>query len=136
MYHDLLSIDCSRRLTLPFQLTINSSYGKLGLNKHKMRNVTYRSKESLLKKSSKSNPEAVRELKKTGQKIQEDCFTTSFDEVIGEYPSGYFEIISKKRSFTDDTAVHFSHAILQNAKLHMLKFITMAIKYWQTDCVR
>ena len=116
-------------------MTINASYGKLGLNKSKMRNVVYKSREELFKKPSKSNG-GVRELKKSAQKIHEDCFTTSFEEVFGEYPSNYFEIVSKKHSYTDDSAVHFSHAILQSAKLHVLRFITMAIKYWQTDCVR
>lgn len=101
-----------------------------------MRNVSYKSRDSLFKKAPKSNPTAVRQLKKSGQQIQDDCFTVSFDEVFGEFPSNYFEIVSKKKSFTDDSAVHFSHAILQSAKLHVLKFVTMAIQYWQTDCVR
>lgn len=117
-------------------MVVNSSYGKCGLNKEKQRDYSYYAKDTIYKKSKCGDgPIPVREMKKSGQKIKEDPFTVSMNEVIGEYNSDHMEFIKRKKSYTETTPIHFSHFILSHAKLHMLMFIDMIIDYWQTEHV-
>ena len=116
-------------------MVVNSSYGKCGLNKEKQRVYTYYAKDQIFKKSNK-NDSPAQSFKKTGQKMIEDAFTVSMDEVLGEYPTNQIEFVKRKRQYTDTSAIHFSHFILSSAKLRMLEFMDMIIDYWQTESVR
>ena len=83
-----------------------SCYGKLGLNKEKQRDYKYISKDILYKDKNipSGNKVPLEKLKKTGQKLKESPFTQSIDDVQGEYPTNYVEIVSKKKRYTDSTA--------------------------------
>ena len=117
-------------------MVVNSSYGKCGLNKEKQRHYTYYSTDEIFKPSPDPANASMRNLRKTGQRIHDDPFTISMDEVIGEYPTNQIEFVKRKKSYQDTTAIHFSHFILSSAKLKMLEFIDVLIDYWRTECVR
>ena len=78
----------------------------------------------------------MKQLKKTGQKLKEDPFTVSINPVLGEYETNSIEVIRRREKYTEVAPIHFSHFILSNAKLHMLRFIDMIIDYWQIDNVK
>ena len=85
------------------KLVVNSCYGKLGLNKEKQRHHRYMAKDLMYKDGNVPDNGKVplQKLKKTGQKIMETPFTQSIDAVNGEYPTGYMEIVSRKKKYTD-----------------------------------
>lgn len=64
-----------------------------------------------------TEPTPLTKMKKTGQKIQESPFTQSIDAVNGEYPTDYFEIVSKKKRYTDSTAgeCYFSRIMIHKS---------------------
>ena len=103
------------------------------MNKEKQRTYTYYPKHKIYKKTRKNNDGSLREMLKTGQRIVEDPFTVSMDEVIGEFPSNHIEFIKRKKSYHDSTPIHFSHFILSHAKMKMLQFVDMLIDFWQTE---
>ena len=56
--------------------------------------------------------------------------------VTGEYDSNVLEIIQKKKTIIDATAVVYANAVLMNSKLHILKFINMMLTYWDTTAFK
>ena len=56
--------------------------------------------------------------------------------VTGEYSSDVFEIVEKKKTVIDTSAIIYANAVLMNSKLHILKFINMVITYWDTTAIR
>ena len=56
--------------------------------------------------------------------------------VTGEYSSDVFEIVEKKKTIIDTSAIVYANAVLINSKLHILKFINMIITYWDTTAIR
>ena len=50
------------------------------------------------------NKVPLEKMKKNGQKLKESPFTQSIDDVQGEYPTNYVEIVSRKKRYTDSTA--------------------------------
>lgn len=56
--------------------------------------------------------------------------------VTGEYSADVYEIVSKKKTITDDSAIVYANTVLMNSKLHILKFIEMVVTYWNTSAVR
>lgn len=117
-------------------MVVNSSYGKCGLNKEKQRDYSYYSANKIFKPIPNGTDDSLRQLRKTGQKIKEDPFTVSMDEVVGEYPTNQIEFVKRKRSYQDTTCIHFSHFILSSAKLKMLMFIDHIIDNWKTESLR
>lgn len=85
---------------------MESCYGKLGLNKEKQRDYKYISKDILYKDKNIPSGSKVplEKLKKSGQKLKESPFTQSIDDVHGEFPTNYVEIVSRKKRYTDSTA--------------------------------
>ena len=105
-----------------YKLVANSSYGRMGMNLEKQKNVTYIS------------PNAIDNASK--RKAYFNAFTKYTRDLIGEYPSGYTEIVSKKKKIVDKIPVHMSFFVLANSKLHFLEFIAMMLDYWDTNFVK
>ena len=101
-----------------YKLVANSSYGRMGMNLTKQRDVKYvRTDEADKKKHF-------------------NAFNIHRRLVNGEYPSGYTEIVSNKKKIVDTIPVHMSFFVLANAKLHFLKFIELMLDYWDTTQVK
>ena len=56
--------------------------------------------------------------------------------VTGEFSADVYEIVSKKKTITDDSAIVYANTVLMNSKLHILKFIEMVVTYWNTSAIR
>lgn len=56
--------------------------------------------------------------------------------VEGEYPTDYMEIVSCKRSITDNIPVLYNFYILSNSKLHVLRCIDMLINHLDCTALR
>ena len=127
--------DGNKALVELFKLVINSSYGSFGLNVKKHLNHTYKRATS-------------RFVKAEGPRIADS------NHLMGEFSTNWVEITSRKASVDDKTAsessslfeilqsiqliilVHFSSAILQNAKLRMLETIDMFLEHLDCDAMR
>ena len=57
-------------------------------------------------------------------KISYGPLIVDVDPVRGEFDSRYVELTCRKRNITDKTAIHMSFFILQNSKLHILRYLT------------
>ena len=112
-----------------FKLLANATYGSLALDRSKVsqllcfkpelifqhRNVTYKS------------------IKDKNIKIKQD---EEMQLVTGEFSADVYEIVSKKKTITDDSAIVYANTVLMNSKLHILKFIEMVVTYWNTSAIR
>lgn len=56
--------------------------------------------------------------------------------VAGEFSADVYEIVSKKKTVVDDSAIVYANTVLMNSKLHILKFIEMVVTYWNTSAIR
>ena len=56
--------------------------------------------------------------------------------VTGEFSADVYEIVSKKKTVVDDSAIVYANTVLMNSKLHILKFIEMVVTYWNTGAIR
>ena len=54
------------------------------------------------------------------------------NQMLGEYQTDFIELVKRKARVKDRTAIHFSFAILQNAKLKMMQIIDTFLEY--LDC--
>lgn len=54
------------------------------------------------------------------------------NQMLGEYQTDFIELVKRKKRVRDRTAIHFSFAILQNAKLKMLQIIDTFLEH--LDC--
>ena len=85
-----------------YKLVVNSSYGQLGMDMSKFKHVRYESMD---------------------QKLVYGPLVVDLNPVQGEFDSRHIEITCRKTSITDNTAIHLSFFILQNSKLHILRYV-------------
>ena len=76
-----------------YKLVMNSSYGKLGLNKTQFKNYKY--------------------VKPDGNKMIDDPFVAHVLPVTGEFETDFYEIASRKRSYKDSVPGEFILLIIQ-----------------------
>ena len=99
------------------KLILNSSYGRTIMRVDNRREFVYIKSDT---------PEEEVNIKRVVSKSQ----------VIGEYDSGYTEYQKKKSKIVEKIPVQYGFFILQNSKLHFLKFIKVLLDYFDTTGMR